>query len=276
MDWMRDYVKLLKEYARDYVLEHTGLKVLALLITAVLWLSVASRPVSQIALSGQIEFKLPDSSIVSKTDTATARVFVEGPRDVLDSLATGQLAVLADLRTVEPGFRVVPLEIERNRLPANARVTAIEPPRIRVTVERVIDKEVPIIPRFEGDPGQGYQVTDWHITPETVTIAGAESQVREVTEVSTETVRQTDKRDSFSQRVAIDIGSSNLSIISAGGGNVMLSVNIGEIRKERVIENVSVGLFAAPGRARLMPRLVRVTVYGPRSAVDAITPADVN
>jgi hypothetical protein len=48
MDWMNDYLKALKEYARPRA-ENTGLKVLALLITAVLWLSIASRPVSQVA-----------------------------------------------------------------------------------------------------------------------------------------------------------------------------------------------------------------------------------
>ncbi|HXI93899.1 MAG TPA: hypothetical protein VNO24_28265, partial [Blastocatellia bacterium] len=87
MDWMNDYLKGLKEYARDYVLENTGLKVLALLITGVLWLSVASRPVSQITLSVPIESpNLVDSPnlIVSKYDPKTARVDLEGSRDVLD------------------------------------------------------------------------------------------------------------------------------------------------------------------------------------------------
>ena len=40
MDKLWRTLKVLKEYAKDYVLENTGLKVLALLITAVIWLSV--------------------------------------------------------------------------------------------------------------------------------------------------------------------------------------------------------------------------------------------
>src|SRR3989441_7352900 len=101
MDWMNDYLKGLKEYARDYVLENTGLKVLALLITAVLWLSVASRPVSQITLNA-VPIVLvnlatsPNPLTVSKYDTLTARVYLEGPRDVLDALRAGQLTVTAD------------------------------------------------------------------------------------------------------------------------------------------------------------------------------------
>src|SRR2546421_3757711 len=98
MGKMLQYQVALKEYAKDYILENTGLKVLALLITGVLWLSVASRPVSQVTLKDvPIEFhNLPDSSnlIVSKYDTLSARVYVEGPRDVVDSLQPSAVSVV--------------------------------------------------------------------------------------------------------------------------------------------------------------------------------------
>jgi YbbR domain-containing protein len=278
MHWIDDYLKALKEYARDYVLENTSLKVLALLITGVLWLSVASRPVSQVAMNGAIEFSLPESPplTVSKFDTLTARVYLEGPRETLDALRAGQLAVAADMTAVEPGVRVIPLKVDANRLPANVRVKEIEPPTITVTVERVVEREVRVTPRWEGDPPPGYQVIDWQITPSTVKIAGAESQMKEVTRVSTETVRLTDKIATFSEKVAIDIGSPNLTITEDSGRKVMLQVTIEEARKERIIEGVPVALFGAPGRLRVVPRLVSVTVYGARSVVDDMTVSDVS
>jgi YbbR domain-containing protein len=236
--------------------------------------------VSQVTLNGvPIElYNLQDSPnlIVSKYDTLTARVYLEGPRDVLDTLRAGQLSVTADMSGVEPGVRVIPLKIEPNRLPASVRVREIEPRSIRVTVERVIEKEVPVVPRFEGEPPPAYQMIDWQIVPGTVKIGGAESQMREITEVSTETVRLTDKTSTFSEQVAIDIGSPNLSISEDSGRKVMLTVNIGEVRKERIITGVPIALFSAPARARPIPRFVNVTIYGARSAVDDITPADLN
>jgi len=280
MDWMNDYLGALREYARDYVLENTGLKVLALLITGVLWLSVASRPVSQVALSGAIELNLPDSPllIVSKVETLTARVYLEGPRDALETIRAGQLTVTADMSAVEPGVRVIPLKVEsaRNGLPANVKVKDIEPRTIRVTVERMVEREVPITPRFEGEPPAGFQVIDWQITPNTVKIGGAESQMREITEVSTETVRLTDKTSSFAVQAAIDIGSPNLNLSEDSPRKVMLQVNIGEVRKERVIENIPVSLTGAPLRAHAIPRVVKVTVYGPRSVVDEMTVSDIS
>jgi YbbR domain-containing protein len=173
---------------------------------------------------------------------------------------------------------VIPLKVEPNRngLPANVKVTEIEPRTIRVTVERMIEREVTITPRWEGDPPPGSEVIDWQITPPNVKLAGAESQMREITGVSTETVRLTDKTGTFSELVAIDIGSSNLNLSGDSPRKVMLTVNIAEVRKERVIEDVPVALFGAPARTRALPRFVKVTVYGGRSILAGMTVADIN
>src|SRR5262249_11935573 len=216
MDWVSHYLTAAKEYARDYVLENTGLKVLALLITAVLWLSIASRPVSQIPITNvPIEFlNLNQSPLlaVSKYDTLSARVFVEGPRDVLDSLRSSQITVVADMVNVEPGVRVIPLKIDSSRLPASVRVREIEPRSIRVTVERVIEKDAPVIPRFEGQPAPGFELVSSQVTPFSIKIAGAESQLHDIRDVSTETIRLNERTESFSERVAIDTGSPNVNL----------------------------------------------------------------
>jgi YbbR domain-containing protein len=279
MHWMSKYLQALKEYGRDYVLENPGLKVLALLITGVLWLSVASRPVSQISLNNiPVEFlnQNEPNLIVSKQNTTTARVYLEGPREAIDSLREGQFTATADLSDIEPGVRVIPLKIEPNRLPTNVRVKEIEPRTIRVTVERATEKEVPITPRWEGEPPSGYEVIDWKIVPITVKISGAESQIREITEVSTETVRLTDKTGPFNATVAIDIGSPNLNISEDSRRKVMLIVNIGEVQKERTVDNVPVMLIGAATRAVAVPKFVKVTVRGTRSALEELSASDIS
>ena len=278
MDRVWHYLSAVKEYGKDYVLENTGLKVLALLITAVLWLSVASRPVRQVTLQNVlIEFhNLPDSMIVSKYDTISARIYLEGPRDVVDSVRPSEVSVIADMLGVEPGVRVRPLTLDTSRLPASVKGREVEPSRVRVTVEEVIQKEVPIVPRFDGQPPPGYQVISWQITPPTVRISGAESQTRDITEVSTETVSLADKTHTFSESVAIDIGSPNLNISEQGHRTVMLTINIGEVQKERTIERVPVVLFNGPPGAQLIPKYVNVKLIGARSAIDQMSASDLN
>src|SRR5215813_5268380 len=205
MDRIRYWLGILYDYAKDYVLENTGLKILALLITAVLWLSVASRPVAEVTLHGvQIELtSVPQGLIPTRFDTLSASVTLRGPRDIVDTLHSGDLALRADLTGVEPGVRVITVRLDRNRLPANVDEVSIDPYSVRVTIEREATKEVMVKPRFDGDPARGYQLLDWHVDPPNIQVSGAASQVRDITEVSTETISLSGKNAPFSEDVAI-------------------------------------------------------------------------
>lgn len=269
----------LKRFASDYILENTGLKILALLITAMLWLSVASRPVTEVTFSNvPIDIRIPEASpdlIVSKSDTLTARVVLSGPRDVLDTLGLGDLAVVADMADVEPGVRVIQLQVDRTRLPASVQERAIEPRNIRVTLERVIEREVPIKPRFEGEPPPEF-VVRWEMSPTVVRIKGQASQVRAIEDVSTETFSLTGKIGEFNEEVAIDIGAPNVNVSEGQPDRVQLRVFIEEVRRERTIARVPVSLIGAPPRARVDPRFVSVKLAGPRSSVESLTAADLD
>lgn len=282
MDRMLHYLIVMKEYAKDYILENTGLKVLALLITGVLWLSVASRPVIQVAFNNVpvVLRNLPESPTltISKPEMLSARVYLEGPRDQLDSLRASEVTVVADMEGVEPGIRLIPLQVDMSRLPANIKAREVVPSSIRVTLERVIEKEVRVSPQFEGQPPPGYEVINWQISPTMVHIEGAESEVRNIKEVSTETVSLEGKTEPFSDLVKIIIDSANLNISDDGPlkGKVMLSVNISEVRKERVIDRVPVAVFGAPLSAQPSPMYIKVKLLGAHSAIDAMTAADLN
>jgi YbbR domain-containing protein len=284
MDKMLHYLGVLKDYAMDYILENTGLKILALLITGVLWISVAMRPVSQITLRDvPIELRLPPESsklVVSRNDTLSAKVYLSGPRDVLDTLRSSELTVIADLSDVKPGVRVIPLSLDRSRLPSSVSEQGVEPRSIRVTVEQELEREVPVVPRFDSEPPSGFQVISFQVTPETVRIVGPASQVREIEEVSTETIALNDKTDTFSLMAKVYVGSPtdltapNVDIKDYR--EVVLTVNIGEKQKEKTIERIPVTIENGPPSAVTTPRFVTVTLSGAQSAIDQIGPEDIS
>jgi YbbR domain-containing protein len=276
---LRYWLRIIYAYSSDYILENPWLKVLAFFITAVLWWSVASRPVSEITLHN-VPIELANLSkspslVPTKYDTLLASVTLRGPRDSLDDLKSSELSVIADLGGVEPGVRVIPLRLDPNRLAPNVEAVEIDPHDIRITVEREVTNKVTIKPRFDGDPVPGYEVRSWQVTPREVEIAGAATQVRDIKEVSTETVSLYGRRATFTEMVAIDIGSTSVNISGDGNRKVMLTVNIGEIQEERLIESVPVTIVGGPASAHAEPRSVSVKVTGPHSVVAALTAADI-
>jgi YbbR domain-containing protein len=277
MDRMLYGLKALKEYAKDYILQNTGLKILALLITSVLWLSVASR-LSQVTLNPvPIEFaNLANDLTLSKYDTLSVKIFLRGPKDVIDALRSSDLAVLADLQGIEPGVRVIPLRIDEKRLPASIDPQSIEvvPRSIRVTIERLVEAELLVKPRIEGDVPQGYEIYQVAIIPKTIKVNAPSSHIKDVENVSTESVNVTGKTETFTQQVAIDTGSPNIST-GEDSQKVTLTIVIGEARKERLIDKVPVTFLNVPQVIQLQPKYARVLVLGPPSMLDSLTAADV-
>ena len=278
MSRMPDGIKAFKDYAKDYILKNTGLKVLALLITAVLWLSVASR-LSQVTFPAvPIELINPSEGLaISKIDQSSAKVYLRGPKDVIDSLRSSDLAIIGDLQNVEPGVRLIPLKIDVNRLPPSIDEQSIDidPRSIRVTVEPLVEKELPIAPRLAGEVPQGYEVYGWILSQKNIAVVAAESNIQTITQVSTETVNIADRTETFSQQVAVDTGSPNIWTPEVSP-KVMLTVNIGETRKERVFDKLPVTLINAPASTQLLTKTVRVSVLGAHSLIDALTAEEIH
>ncbi|MBI3650813.1 MAG: hypothetical protein HY231_07160 [Acidobacteria bacterium] len=266
-----------KEYAKDYILQNTGLKILALLITCVLWLSVASR-LSQVTLNPvPIEFSnLSQDLTISKYDTLSAKVFLRGPKDVIDSLRSSELALTADMQGVEPGVRVIPLKIDEKRLPPgiDEQSIEIEPRSIRITIERIVEAELEVKPRIEGEVPQGFEIYRVVCVPPTVKVSAPVSHIRDVANVSTESVNVGGKTETFNQLVAVDTGSPNVSTIEENR-KVRLTVIIGEARKERLLEKVPVTFINVPAGVQPPARFARVLLFGAPSVMDTITPAEV-
>lgn len=279
MERLLHYLRVLQEYAKDYVLENTGLKILALIITALLWLSVASRPVSQVTLRDvTIEFRnLPGSPLLDivKHDPMTASVYLEGSRDLLDAVRPSDISVFADMSGVEAGMRVKELQVDTGRLPTGVKVRGWEPTRVRAIIERVVESgDLPVIPNIVGGPPPGYTYT-YNISPATVRVVGPESIVTKLESVSTETVNLAGLTDTFTKRVAIDIGVPDvptLTLSNQSSRDISLTVIIG---KERTFENVPVAVFGAPPGMTAVPRFIKVVLFGEGSAIDSMTINDV-
>jgi YbbR domain-containing protein len=224
-----------------------------------------------------IEFSNPSPDLtLSKFDTLSAKVFLRGPKDVIDSLRSSDLAVVADLQGIEPGVRVIPLKIDVKRLPPSIdeQSIEIEPRNIRVTIERLVEVELPVNPRIEGEVPQGYEIYQVVITPRTVKVNAPASHIKDVATVSTESVNVAGKTETFSQQVAIDTGSPNVNI-NEESQKVRLTIIIGEARKERLIDKVPVTFINVPQGLEPQPKFARVVVLGPPSMVDSLTPAEV-
>ncbi|MEK7786555.1 MAG: CdaR family protein, partial [Chloroflexota bacterium] len=134
----------------------------------------------------------PESLAVATTNLPEGMVLVGGPLPAVDvslrapqsvwaSLTPDQLQVTVDLSGVESGIVNLPLTATVDE--RDARITAITPAQIQVTLENVVNRSVPVRLEIAGQAATGYQADDGHATPDLALVSGPASAADSVSEL---------------------------------------------------------------------------------------------
>jgi YbbR domain-containing protein len=255
-------------------LEDWTLKLLALLITLGLWYAVTTTSApATIRLRGvQLDFILPENIEVGNEPLDEIDVTLEGSQGKLAEINARSLVARADLVSLKPGDRVVRLSDKNIKmdLPEGVHILEIAPRSLTVHLETVVEREVPVVARFEGELPEGFKRLGVEVTPATVRVRGPETHGQAVDKAFTETISLAGQRESIKlPQIAVDIPDHKVAPLEP---NVSVRVEIAEEQSERRFASVPV-LSAAGGM--VSPSTTTVVLRGPRSIVGALRAEDV-
>ena len=261
----------LDKMLRRVFIEDWSLKLLSLAIALVLWLLVTgqNQPVTA-HVNVQLNFIRPPSLEISNDPPRSVDVMLTGSRNKLDDLTTLDLVATVDISDQRAGERVLRLADKAQiSLPQGVKVDGFQPSAIPVRLEPIVERQVPIEPKLEGQAANGYEVYGVRPNKGSVTLRGPESRVLALQKVQTETIWLGNHKDSFmATNVAIDVPDPKVDLIDPV---VNVEVDIGERRVEKSVSGVAV--TAADG-SRVQPANASVTVLGPSSMVDSLKTED--
>ena len=256
---------------RRIFIEDWSLKLLSLAIALVLWLLVTgqNQPVTA-HVNVQLNFIRPPSLEISNDPPRIVDVMLTGSRNKLDDLTTLDLVATVDLSDQRAGERVLRLADKAQiSLPQGVKVDGFQPSAIPVRLEPIVERQVRIEPKLEGQPADGYEVYSVLPNKGSVVLRGPESRVVALPKVQTESIWLSGHKESFTATsVAIDVPDPKVDLIDPV---VNVEVEIGERRVEKSVAGVAV--TAADG-GRVEPASASVTVLGPSSMVDSLKTED--
>jgi YbbR domain-containing protein len=253
--------------------ENKGLKALSLLLAILLFI-VSRQPAIDLRLVGvPIEYRglNPGVKIVGDAEQ-TVSIRLNGPRDIVRSLTPNQLRVIADLSGREPGERAIQLRVDESSLPDNVQVAQIEPASIRIKLEPNVTKRVMVEAKLEGNVPEGREVYSAKVNPGEVEIEGPQSLVDKIDRVFTEAVNLRGRDADFKTSVDVEIQQGSFQVKTPGP--IELSVVIGEERIQRRFANAPVRWLDKSATGRLLTKTVQLEVFGPKSAVEALSVDD--
>ncbi len=199
-----------RRWLRALFLEDWTLKAVALLITLGLWYAVTTQraPATKRLHDVPLEFLLPEGVDIGNDPVDHLDVTLEGSQDKLAVLTARDLVAQVNVTSLSPGDRT-PRLTDKNvsmELPEGVRIVEITPRSLTLHLEPVVEREVPVEARFEGNLPAGFVLRGVEVTTPTARVRGPESHARAVEKAYTETISLNDQRAEFTrQQIAVDV-----------------------------------------------------------------------
>ena len=253
---------------RYHPFRYLGLKILAIALASLLWLTVAGEHVVERSLRVPLEFRnIPEALEIVGNAPDSVDVRVRGSSAVLSRLQSGEIVAVLDLSTARAGSRLFHIPLDAVRSPFGVEVAQVAPATLALELEKSARRRIPVIPATEGDPAPGFVVGRITANPATVEIVGPDSRVRQVAEATTEPVSVKDARARV--RDGVTVGVVDPSVRLAQPQSADVTVEIWPAPVERQISDVPVRYrnLTQGLRANLSPKLVLVSVRGSAEAL---------
>lgn len=189
---------------RNKIFENWLLKFISLAFAVVLWFFVMGESRMEVTHVAPLEYiNLPEGLMIASEVPTSVSIMISGPRALQVNLSPSDISLSVDLKGLSAGVTSFKRLEESLNIPTGLKITRISPSYVDVKLERVRDRDVPVRVILVGEPSPGFIVKSSKTLPEKVTVSGAESELKGVSEVVTEGIDVTHVQESFSQTVAI-------------------------------------------------------------------------
>ncbi len=235
-------------------LDRLGTLLLAFVLAVVVWVVAVQQenPVQTITLTGvPVEVvNLPETLVFADNganEIPTVDVRVRAPRSVIETISIRDLDATIDLSGAQSGRQEV--EVGVNRKDSSVDIVEQLPGAVVVTLESVVEKNVPVFANVIDSPPFGYIADEPVLTPTMVLVSGPQSQVDSVQQAEV-TIRLQDANSdvSVAQRVTLrDSSGAIVTGLSADPRTVSVVVSIEQQQgfAEKSVRPIIIGQPAA-------------------------------
>ncbi len=193
-----------------------GTKLLALAIAGVTWFLLSGQQRERISeRSYRIPLSVvnvpPGTMIVSPLPDAVD-VRLRAAFTPLRTLEPGKLEAVVDLADTVPGEKRYPLGPSDINVPPEVEIIAISPAEIRLVLDAVADKTLPIVPEISGTPAPGAHLDEVSAEPRSARLVGPAKALARMVSVATEPVSVEGRDAPFSETTTLALPAPGLRV----------------------------------------------------------------
>jgi len=242
----------------------------ALVIVALLWVSVTADERQAQPVSTQVSYEVTDSSWVLVSGPSEVSTTFQGRNRELLGLLMEEPVITVQIDSVEGPDMRVPLPLDQVAYNRDLRVAPsfITPEELDLRFERRVTARIAVEPDVLAMPAAGFTVlAPVSVEPDSVTVRGPASWIEDLTRIATRRV----ELQALSNTVIRDVGlriPANVQGVEIEPPSVLVTVNLDSLVVRR--QRVAVVLRGAEaGRVSVEPDSVTVVIRGASTIVAA-------
>ena len=189
------------------------LKAFSLILALMLWMTVARETSSEIGIEVPLEYRnIPPQLEITGDATNMVEVRIRGSSNLIREVSPRDVSTTIDLGGLKPGERIISLTSQNVQVPFGAEVIRVNPPRVRLNLERTVSRVLPIVPTLQGQPADGFQVDKVLLNPNSVQVEGPESRVNTFDSIPTAPVQIEGSHSEVVQTADLDLPDPQLRV----------------------------------------------------------------
>ncbi len=215
------------------LVKNIGKKVLALFIAIAFWLAANVQGDVERNLTIDIDYSnLPRGLVVVNRPPEKLNLRVRGPRSQLSSVSSQNIFFTIDLANVTEGMSKFEIQTDQINLPGDVQVTGLSPAEIKVDVDKLRQKEVPIKVVFD-PPEVGFEILGKpEVVPNKVRIEGPEDTIKRVNSISTDVVSSKREKSTFTMEIPLKVPYPDVELVDTETAKVTIDIKEKTLEKE--------------------------------------------
>jgi len=189
---------------RRWLYDNLGLKLLSLVLAAVLWAVVLGEQKVEVTVNVPVRLDVPQRLLLVNDPADTLEVRLRGPKTLVTSVTAREISVGEWPVKLNEGENTIPIREALIRVPRSIQVVDVSPRRVRIVLERAVERDVEISPRVEGSPPDGYVVRQVTANPSRVRMVGPAGELARITRVRTLPISVMGHKAPFSTRALLE------------------------------------------------------------------------
>ncbi len=253
------------------------LKLLCLALAFAVWQGIRESTSQEMVVADiPLMVTAGDGYAVLETSSEVVSIRFRGSREDISYISRDQISVEVDLSDRSDHLRQTVTLMPRDvKTPSRAHAVGFYPAEVTVTIDREVERLLPVKAAFEGTLPEGIQLEKAVCEPASVRIRGAEQRLLDLKQVRTIPIHLDGRYNSFKTHVAVAV---NGQPWTADPERVSVGVELVERVATRRIEKIQVRSLLASDDTRVVkirPEKVDIVLRGSPQRIEDMETRDV-